>query len=136
MLEHTRDFRRIKKLAELYPAKNIGPWPMLISRDVHCFIEVENGKDLGVWAFEPCEDGYMMHAAMGPDCRGRKALHSGLKAIEWMFANTDCECVVAATPVDLKHTHVLPRVAGFQFREIKDGMRHYMLFKDEIERAA
>lgn len=123
MIEHCRDFRRVKKLAERYPAKGLRVWNICISSDVHYFIEVEDGEDLGAWCFEPHPEGYLMHAAMGPKCRGKKALHSGIEAIEWMFGHTNCERVIAATPVELKHTHVLPRAAGFRFVEVRDGCR-------------
>lgn len=133
MIEHTRDFRRVKRLVEAYPPEGYKPLGVGIGSDIYYLIE---GEDLGVWAFEPHQEGYLMHAAMGPDCRGQKALESGLCAIGWMFNNTDAETIIAATPVELKHTHVLPRYAGFRFVRVEDGMRCSVLTKEDFYRKA
>ena len=123
MIEHSREFRRIKKISETNPAEGIGSWDINISQKVFYLMEVEKGRDTGVWCFEPHEEGYLMHAAMGPLCRGAKAVESGLNAMGWLFENTGCDTVIAAVPVELRHAHVIPRQAGLKFIEIRDGCR-------------
>lgn len=136
MIEHCKDFRRVKKLTDANPMKDHGPWRLSIARDIFYLVEVEDGKDIGAWAFEPYEDGYQMHAAMSDDCRGRKAVASGLDAIAWLFGNTDANAVYAGIPVELKHAHAIPRAAGLRFIGIKDDLRCYEMRRENFAKRA
>ena len=136
MLEHCKDFRRVKKLTDANPMKGRGPWQLSISREIFYLVEVEDEKDIGAWAFVPHEEGYQMHAAMSDDCRGRKAVSSGLNAIAWLFANTEANSVYAGIPVELKHAHVIPRAAGLKFIGVKDGLRCYEMRRENFAKRA
>jgi len=50
---------------------------------------------IGLWSFHQDEDGLRIHANMGIDCRGRKAIDSAKRAFEWVFQNTDYPVVYA-----------------------------------------
>jgi len=53
MIEHVFDYRRVKRITDANPMEADNPWRLTISREIFYLMEVqENGKDVGVWAFE------------------------------------------------------------------------------------
>ena len=63
MIEHSRDFRRVKKLWK----NRLFPWlsaPIDIGNDSYYLIEVQAGRDVGVWYLHPYTDGLMIHVMM------------------------------------------------------------------------
>jgi len=142
MIERIFDYRRARKLADDNPAEGLGKWRLVISRDYYYLLETfqltRTGPplDLGMWVFEPDDDvgptTYQMHAAMGPHCRGRRAIYSGLTAIEWMYDNTDCNEILASVPVHLRHAQRIPRAAGLEFVGVQDDIKLYRMTRDRF----
>lgn len=135
MIEHTRDFRRVKRLSDANPPFGLDPWDIKIQHDVFYLVE-KNKKDIGVWCFEPHEEGYLMHAAMGPECRGGKAVSSALDAIDWFFTNTSNDHFFAAVPEQYKHVHVICRNTGLWHLKNKDRYRVYTMTKNQFYKKA
>jgi hypothetical protein len=128
MIERTQDYRIVKRITNENPMEGTTEWDLTISDKVFYLLEVVDGNALGVWAFEPAPDGsYEMHAAMGKDCRGAKAVQSGLNAISWLYENTKCNDIVAPVPVHLKHAQRIPRCAGLVYRGIDEGRKIYTM---------
>ena len=137
MISHTTDYRRVKRITDANPMEADNPWRLTISREIYYLIEVqENCKDVGVWAFEPHDGGYCMHTAMTRDCRGRKAVRSGLDAIGWLFNHTVAQAVYAAIPEHLKHAHTIPIAAGLKPLGIRDNMRQYIMTRETFLKKA
>ncbi len=118
MIEHSREFRRIKKLCD---------WPLNISREYYYLIETENGKDLGVWMFRPEEEYITVHANLGDECKGKKAADSARNSFKWIFDNTSFKIIHAIIPKRLKHVQMLARVVGFEFLKEGNDCRAYRL---------
>lgn len=126
MIERTEDYRRVKRITAANPMSEDNPWDLVISHDFYYLIEVKDGKDVGVWCFEPDPaHGYLMHTAMTPECRGRAAVASGLNAIDWLYENTSANGIVAPVPAELKHAQRIPIAAGLEFMGEKDGVKFY-----------
>lgn len=140
MIERTQDYRRPRKIADQNPMSPDDPWQLIISREVFYLMEVKDGRDLGVWAFEPHEDDdgdtieneFLMHTSMGPDCRGKAAIDSGLQAIKWMYANTSADVILAPVPVELKHAQRIPRQAGLTYMGDIEGVKYYRTTREEF----
>lgn len=126
-LERTQDYRRVKRVADANPMKDRDEWNLVISSRYIYLIENDGENDLGAWCFEPHEDRYLMHAAMGPDCRGRKAIDSGLDAIGWMFENSDIDAILAPVPKRLRHAQIIPQRAGLKVYDEDDSIRTYIM---------
>ena len=104
MIEQTQDYRRVNRLAT---------WqPVFISNDWEYLVEKNNELDLGVWGFQPDGDGYRVHAGMGKDCLGKKAIESLKNAIAWIFKNTESKAVYAVIPEENKPASVVAIGAG------------------------
>ena len=128
MIERTQDYRRVKRLAVENPMDEETPWDFSISRKVFYLIEVKDGKDVGVWAFEPEEHGvYSMHTAMSPDCRGKAAVVSGLSAIKWLYDNTKADKIIAPVPKRLKHAQRIPISAGLVYDGMQEDRKIYKM---------
>lgn len=141
MIERTTDYRRVRRLADDNPADGLGLWKLVISQDYYYLLETFNLTrtgpviDLGVWCFEPDDANpttYRMHAAMGPHCRGKRAVHSALSAIEWMYDNTRCDEVVAPIPVRLRHSQHLARATGLHFMGMQNGLKLYRMTRERF----
>lgn len=126
MIERAFDYRRVNRLAKANQIDANTDWKLTISRKVFYLIEVQGGNDMGVWCFEPENDGvYSMHVAMSPEWRGRKAIDSGLDAIKWLYQNTNADNIIAPVPEYLKHAQRIPRGAGLVYRGIEHGRKIY-----------
>ncbi len=121
MIEHSREFRRIKKL---------WPWRIVTSIDSYFLIEVKEKEDLGVWFAHRCRKGLLFHASMGDKCRGKEAAKSGRDAIAWLFKNTETPVIYASIPPERRAARMLTRYVGFEFMMCYNDNRIY-----SIERA-
>ena len=88
------DYRVINKIAGMFVAP---------SSDYYYLID--EGK---LWTFEPYRDGYRMHANM-TNKRGKQAIDSAKKAMEWMFENARAGKIYASVPVENKCSRMLVR---------------------------
>lgn len=135
MIERVTDYRRVKKITDANPISSDNPWQILALDDVFYLVEVEDGEDLGVWCLEP-ETGmrshgrYLMHSAMGPRCKGKRAVESGLDAIGWLFEHTDADVVVAPVPAELRHARLIPLTAGLSPIGEHNGSKLYMMDRE------
>jgi len=132
MIEHCTDYRRVKRLADANPISEDKPWKLAIWRDVKYLIETDDdtGEDLGVWCFEPDdekENGFLMHAAMGPKCRGKRAVSSALDAISWLFDNTDACGIIAPINVKTRGACVIAISTGLKPMGEHGDMRRYYI---------
>ena len=127
MIEHCRDFRRVKKVWDR---------PIDISRETFYLLEVQDGRDLGVWWFHPCEGGMMIHVAMSEACRGHEAAQSARAAIAWIFNNTDAAAIYASLAPDQRQVRTLAAHVGFEFICWYDGARVYQLQRQCEQKAA
>lgn len=117
MIEHTRDFRRVKRLAH---------WPIHISSGTYYLVDVEDGKDIGAWMFTPQNDVLVVHAAMKKG--GARAAQSAREAFNWIFGHTDHQNIFAVVPRGLKHVHAMACHVGMTFYAVdEDGCRCYFI---------
>ncbi len=130
-LERTQDYRRVKRLTLANPIDEDTPWDLTISRNVFYLIEVKDGQDVGVWCFEPENNGdYVMHTAMSPACRGKAAIDSGLDAIRWLYEHTEANNIIAPVPKRLKHAQRIPRAAGLVYEGTQDDSKIYKMNRE------
>ncbi len=131
MIERTNDYRRVKHLTDANPIDAETPWDLTISSKVFYLIEVQDGKDVGVWAFEPVENNaYEMHTAMSPACRGKSAVDSAIAAFVWLYDKTDADRIIAPMFTRLKHAHRIPRMVGLVYEGIQDGFKIYTMNRE------
>lgn len=137
MIQHTQDYRRVKRIADANPRGDEIPWKLVVSSDYIYLMEVKDQRDIGVWCLEPYtkqHGAYAIHVAMSPECRGKHAVHSGLDAICWAFENTDCEAIYGHTPTWLRHAQVIPRAVGMEFLGEEDGCKVYLMTRERFSR--
>jgi len=118
MIERSLNYRRIKKLIN---------WPLIVSTKIIYLIQSENGIDQGLWSFEPEQNGVKIHATMGVDCRGKKAIQSAKKAFKWVFDNTGAEFIFASISRERKDVCYMAHFAGMKSLGAKDNMRIFKL---------
>jgi len=124
VIEHTRDFRRVVKLA---------PWPIRLGPECHYLLEVAGGEDVGLWFFEPLGADMSVHVVMTDKCRGLRAKESGKAAFDWVFRHTDTESILAAIDSSRKDVAALARALGFNFLfSDKAGQRHYRIDRHRL----
>lgn len=122
MIEYCRDFRRIKRASD---------FPIHISREICYFMEVQDGKDVGVWLAHPYRDGLSLHADLGPECRGKAAATSARNVLNWLFEHNFSN-IYAVIPPDRHSVRTLAQAVGFEFMELDDfGNRIYTIRKLE-----
>jgi RimJ/RimL family protein N-acetyltransferase len=121
MIQRTFDYRIVNRLK--------GNWRVIISSE--CFYLLEtNGKEaeaLGLWSLHKHEDGVMIHADMGPKCRGRKAIESAKSAFGWVFRNTDFKKIYAGIPKENKPACRVAAMAGMRFTGLNKDLRCFEL---------
>ena len=131
MIERCFDFRRVKKF---YGERT------KVSMEVVYLMEIENQKDVGCWNFHPWFDGAMIHAEMGKECRGRKAINSVRGAFDWLFENTPADKIYGIIPNDKRHVQIIAVHAGMTFlRDDNTGTRLYLMTREifhELQRKA
>lgn len=126
MIEHSRDFRRVKRLCN---------HPLIIDRRVTYLVETDGVDDLGVWSFHPYADGLQVHVTMSEKCRGKAAADSAREAFGWIFNHNSVNNIYAAS--DRKDVSALAIAVGFKFIGTDDdGDRLYKLERDQQERLA
>ncbi len=84
-------------------------------------------KDVGLWTFHEYSDGVRVHVNMSKDCRGRKAVQSGLEAKKWIFENTNYHSIYALIPSESKH--VFRIAVGCGMNRISTSKENYTLFE-------
>ncbi len=120
MIERTFDYRRIHRLAQEVP---------IISNRLYFLIEMEKDKDIGLWTLHRCEGGLRIHADMGVDCRGKKAIASARSAFNWVFKNTNYDIIYAGIPVKEKAACQIASRAGMNFKRFFNGEKVYEVKK-------
>ncbi len=123
MIEHCTDFRRIKHLCD---------WPICLSPDYYYLIEVQDGKDVGVWLFHPYKNEMIVHVEFLKGYRGPIAAKSGRKAFEWLFNHNSVNIIYAAIPLIKKEVQMLASVVGFKFNYCDEKFRWYGLSRPEM----
>lgn len=118
MIERTMDYRRANRF--------IG-WPLIISSTCYYLMETNGKEDLGLWAFHPHEDGLMIHADMGPKCRGRKAIDSAKEAFKWIWRNTPFRTIYAGIPFENKPACRIASWAGMRYAGFSETLRYFEL---------
>ena len=129
MIRREEKYRRIKR---------VSGWPeLVVSRDMFYLMENDDGKDVGVWVFHPCEDGLMVHVAMDNSHRGAYAAASVRDAFAWIFLHTKHTTLVAEIPDAMRHVQFMARHVGMLLDGIDaHGLRCYRLNKPDIQRRA
>lgn len=118
MIEHCRDFRRVKKVWD---------GKISISSAYYYLLEVKNGEDVGCWCFQPYGEELIIHVNLSLKCRGKAAAKSAVNAIKWIFDNTEYDVIHAYPPYDKKAAQRLAVFVGFEFMFEKNGNRCYKL---------
>lgn len=132
-IERCTQYRRIKRLANVHYPETLGPWPLVVSSEFYYLIEVEDEKDLGFWIFHPRseDDKLQFHAAMGPECKGKKAIASAKQAFDWIFDNTGYNAIIGETPQDIKPAWMMAAKAGMEYQFTDDfGLRTYIIRRE------
>lgn len=124
MIEHCRDFRRIKKIFD---------HDIRIASNSYYLVETQNEEDLGFCFFHPYKDGLMMHVEFNLKCRGNRAAESIANAFKWIFLNTLCNVIYAEIPIDEKNVRALACNVGFEFQFCENGYRCYTLKRPVID---
>lgn len=113
MIERTFDYRKVCRLA---------PWkPVISSEDAVYLLDDE----VNLWAFERYMDGWMIHAQMSLECRGRKAVESAKRAFNWIVENTGMINIYAGIPVDKKTAWFVASWSGMKYTHTADNKRFY-----------
>ena len=118
MIERCMDYRRIKKLVN---------WPLVISSKIIYLIQSEEGKDEGVWSFEPDGSGVKGHADIGVQGKGKKAVEGAKECIKWIFKNTEAAFVSAGIPTDNKAACCIAAWSGMRTIGVKDNIRQFKI---------
>lgn len=118
MIERCMDYRRIKKLVD---------WPLIISSKIIYLIQSDNGKDEGVWSFEPDGEGVKGHADIGVEGNGKKAIEGAKECIRWIFKNTKAAFVSAGIPLENSKACFIASKAGMESLGIKGDFRHFKI---------
>jgi len=105
-------------------------WKPVISSNYIYLMEADQGKDLGVWIFEPEEDYFLMHACMGPNCRGAKAVKSARNAIRWLFKNTDADAILAPIAKSFRHASIIARRTGLRVHSENESGKAYIMTRE------
>ncbi len=119
MIERTFDYRIVNRLK--------GTWRIIVSSDVFYLLETNGKEALGLWSLHKYDDGVMIHADMGPKCRGRKAIESAKAAFAWIFRNTKFKKIYAKIPKENLPAQRIASLAGMRFRGILDEYRTFEL---------
>lgn len=123
MIERCMDYRRIKKFIN---------WPLVISSKIIYLIQSDNGKDEGVWTFFKNNDGsnsYIIHADMGEEVKGRKAVESGKAAFKWIFDNTKVDFIFASIEQHRKDVCLMAVHAGMKSLGLNGDFKNYKLMR-------
>ena len=113
MIERTFDYRKVVRLA---------PWKPLISSEKAIYLLDDK---VNLWAFERYLDGWMIHAQMSVECRGRKAVESAKRAFQWIVENTGMIFIYAGIPISKKPACYVASWAGMEYSHFKDNKRFY-----------
>lgn len=88
---------------------------MIISSECFYLLETNGKEALGLWSLHKHQDGVMIHADMGPKCRGRKAIESFKSAVDWIFRNTNFTKIYAGIPKENRAACRMASLAGMRF---------------------
>lgn len=95
-------------------------------------IENQNGKDLGLWMLEPYFNGLRIHADLGKECRGKKAVESAKAVFNWVFQNTENNVVYAEIPKENKPACRIAAWAGMRHVGIETDKRIFEIKKEAL----
>jgi len=121
MIERTQDYRRIKRFPE---------WPLVVDSEIFYLMETKDGKDMGVWAFHQWWDGLLIHASLGPECRGRDAVNSAKEAFRWIFENTGYKKIYAEISNEKRPAQFVASWAGMDYIYSNQNKRYYLTESD------
>jgi len=112
---------------------NVSGWLVNITPTCYYLMEVQDGKDKGVWGFHRFLDGLMVHVYMNEEYRGRCAAKSAIDAFDWIFSNTDTRIIYALIPDINRKAQFLAVFAGLSFiYNDQNGNRCYKLNRKVI----
>ena len=120
MIARLSDYRRIRKLRK---------GPVLVSEEAFYLSEEEGGASVGLWSFIPAGDTLTIHADLGPECRGKKALESAREALSWVFGHTEHRSIYANIPNTRRHAQFMCIWSGFKCIGYSETMRFYKTTK-------
>lgn len=113
MIEHTRDFRRIRALDPDYLI-NIDPEHLYL-------VEVRNGQDVGFWYLKPQWPYFDVHVFMKAGCRGAEAVRSAKWMFDWVWHNTAAAGIRAFIPMQYRGVQYLAAQAGMEYLHLDPG---------------
>jgi len=120
MIKRTQDYRIVNRLK--------GNWRVVVSSEFFYLVETNaKGEALGLWSLHRHRDGVMIHADMGPKCRGRKAIDSAKSAFKWIFRNTNFRKIYAGIPKENKPAQRVASLAGMRFTGCDKNLRNFEL---------
>ena len=130
MIERAKSYRRIKAIAP--------DWDLVVSGEIYYLIETEQGNDVGVIVFHPCDsDGLLMHVELGKECRGARAATAYRNAFNWMFSNTDHKTLLGRIPADNAAARFMARAVGGVFSGVDgDGLRCYSVSRSDFKKVS
>ncbi len=123
MIERCFDYRRIKKFPE---------WKVQVSSEIFYLMEIQDGKDLGVWTLHKGFDGMLIHASLGDRCRGANVVKSAKAVFRWIFENTDCKAIYACIPNDKRPAQFVASWAGMTWQYNDETKRYYKIEWGEV----
>ncbi len=113
MIERTFDFRRVNRLTVK---------PPIISNELLFLVENVGNQDIGLWTLHHFENGFMIHADLGIQCRGLRAIQSARRAFQWIFENSRCKFIYALIPKNNRPACQIAVKSGMEFiKELPKG---------------
>ncbi|MEH6525914.1 MAG: hypothetical protein V7723_07550 [Sneathiella sp.] len=101
MITETRDFRKIGKFT---------PWKTNLSPLVRYVMDIKDGQDRGIWAFEPYLDGMLIHGCT--NLKGLDVKISVRQALKWAFETLDCSVIYSVAEKGRQDIQVMSIAAG------------------------
>lgn len=116
MIERTQDYRILNRLL---------PWQPDISNEVFYLLEVEKGEPVGVWSCYQFDKKVIIHADMGPKCRGKKAIDSAKRAFKWLFKNVPIDIICANIKKERKAACQIAARSGMELVCMENELKFY-----------
>jgi hypothetical protein len=116
VIERTQDYRILTRLLSQKP---------VFSDDIYYLLEKEGSEILGVWACVKMRNAIVIHADMGPNCRGMKAVDSAKEAFKWLFKNVRVEKIYAKIEKEKKAACQIASRAGMKLVDSNKDSKLY-----------
>lgn len=105
----------IERLTDYRVVKRVVPWRVRIGEKFIYLAEKAGENVLGIWSYEPYEDGLRIHADLGKECRGSKAIYSAIRSFSWIFRNTEARAIYAGIPASNRPACQVASRAGMDY---------------------